>query len=356
MTQMTQARPKGPSQGAQQDRTALQMAIRSGARIYWVVLILSVIASLLMLTSPFYMLQIYDRVLASGSTDTLITLTAIVAALLILLAVIDMVRQRLLANFGTYLDWAVADKVFERIFRRRALLGAASSQREKGAAGAGLLRSIDNIRNFYGSSAITAFFDAPFAPLFIALVFYMHSYLGYVSIAGAILIFILALLSEFIARGLFQQAGGEASHAQGFTETSLRNASALEAMGMMDALKARWREAHAPSVTHSSEASKRVGALASMTKSVRFGVQVAILGVGAYLVLQGEITPGIMIAASIIMGRGLAPVEQSVTAWRSFVQARQAHGQLNALLASMPEREVGLSMPKPEAQRSMLKW
>lgn len=314
------------------------------------VFLLSVIASLLMLTSPIYMLQIYDRVLASGSTDTLIALTLITAALLVLLALIEMVRQRLLTNFGTYLDWAVSDQVFERIFRRRALLGAASSQREKGAAGAGLLRSVDSIRNFYSNSGILAFFDAPFAPLFIALVFFMHAYLGYVALAGAVIIFILALVSEFSARGLFQKAGGEASQAQGFTETSLRNASALEAMGMLQALKARWRQNHDPSVEASAEANKRIGALASLTKSVRFGVQVAILGMGAYLAVLGEISPGMMIAASIIMGRGLAPVEQSVGAWRSFVQARQAHQQLNGLLQSMPDRDASLSMPKPEAQ------
>ncbi len=329
--------------------TALQKTIRSGMRIYWVVLLLSIIANLLLLTSPIYMLQIYDRVLQSGSTETLIILTLITAVLLILLALIEMVRQRLLANFGTYLDWAVSDQVFERIFRRRAILGAASSQREKGSAGSALLRSVDNIRNFYSNTGILAFFDAPFAPLFIAIVFFMHSYLGYVALAGAILIFVLALISEFSARGLFQQAGGEASQAQGFTETSLRNASALEAMGMLDQLKARWRKNHDPSVEFSAEATKRIGALASLTKSVRFGVQVAILGMGAYLAVLGVISPGMMIAASIIMGRGLAPVEQSVGAWRSFVQARQAHHQLNNLLSSLPDRNKSLSMPRPKS-------
>ena len=318
-------------------------------RIYWVVLLLSVIASLLMLTSPMYMLQIYDRVLTSGSTSTLIVLTGMTAGLLALLAIIDMVRQRLLSNFGTYLDWSVSDKVFERIFRRRALVGAGGSQREKGSGGAGLLRSVDSIRSFYSNAGITAFFDAPFAPFFIALVFYMHVYLGLVALVGAIIIFVLALVSEFSARGLFQKAGGESGQAQGFTETSLRNASALEAMGMLEALKARWRQNHDPSVQYSSEATKRVGVLSSLTKSIRFGVQVAILGMGAYLAVLGEITPGVMIAASIIMGRGLAPVEQSVTAWRSFVQARQAHEQINQLLASVPDREQGMSMPVPQA-------
>ena len=329
--------------------TALQTAIRSGMRIYWVVLLLSVIASLLMLTSPMYMLQIYDRVLTSGSTSTLIVLTGMTAGLLALLAIIDMVRQRLLSNFGTYLDWSVSDKVFERIFRRRALVGAGGSQRGKGSGGAGLLRSVDSIRSFYSNAGITAFFDAPFAPFFIALVFYMHVYLGLVALVGAIIIFVLALVSEFSARGLFQKAGGESGQAQSFTETSLRNASALEAMGMLEALKARWRQNHDPSVQYSSEATKRVGVLSSLTKSIRFGVQVAILGMGAYLAVLGEITPSVMIAASIIMGRGLAPVEQSVTAWRSFVQARQAHEQINQLLASVPDREQGMSMPVPQA-------
>ena len=330
--------------------TILQEVIRSGAWIYWIVLLLSLIASLLLLTSPIYMLQIYDRVLASGSTDTLIVLTAITAALLVLLALIEMVRQRLLANFGAYLDWAVSDEVFEGLFRRRAVFGASSSQRDKGAAGAGLLRSVDHIRNFYSNTGILAFFDAPFAPLFITLVFYMHTYLGWVALVGAVIIFILALVSEFSARGLFQKAGGEASQAQGLTETSLRNASALEAMGMMAALKARWRQNHDPSVAAASEATKRIGALASLTKSVRFGVQVAILGMGAYLAVRQEISPGMMIAASIIMGRGLAPVEQSVGAWRSFVQARQASTQLTSLLRSVPETPAEFTMLRPKSE------
>ncbi len=329
--------------------TILQKVIRSGARIYWVVLLLSLIANLLLLTSPIYMLQIYDRVLASGSTDTLIALTAISAALLVLLALVEMVRQRLLANFGTYLDWAVSDEVFEGIFRQRAKLGA-NSQIHKGAAGAGLLRSVDSIRNFYSNTGILAFFDAPFAPLFITLVFYMHAYLGYVSLVGAVIIFILAITSEISARALFQRASGEANQAHGLTETSLRNASALEAMGMMEALKARWRKNHNPSIAASSEATRRIGALASLTKSVRFGVQVAILGMGAYLAVGQEISPGMMIAASIIMGRGLAPVEQSVSAWRSFVQARQANGQLTKLLRTAPERQEGFAMQRPRSQ------
>ena len=213
-----------------------------------------------------------------------------------------------------------------------------------------MLRSVDTIRNFYSNQGILAFFDAPFAPLFIGLVFLMHSYLGWVSLAGAILIFIFAIMSELSARSLFQKAGGEAGQAQGFTETSLRNASALEAMGMLDDLKARWRKNHDPSVEHASEATKRIGAIASLTKSIRFGVQVAILGMGAFLGVDGQITPGMMIAASIIMGRGLAPVEQSVGAWRSFVGARQANNQINSLLQSIPDREKGMSMPRPEAR------
>ena len=333
-----------------QDPTALQAAIRSGMRLYWVVLALSVIASLLMLTSPVYMLQIYDRVLASGSTDTLIVLTVVTAGLLILLALIEMVRQRLLTNFGSYLDWAVSDKVFERLFRRRALLGAASGQRERGEGGASALRAVDSIRNFYSNAGILAFFDAPFVPFFIGIVFLMHGYLGWVALSGALIIFMLALVSEFSARGLFQRSGGESAQAQGFTETSLRNASALEAMGMMDSLKARWHQNHDLSVSFAAEAAKRIGLLTSMTKSIRFGVQVAILGMGAYLAVRGDISPGMMIAASIIMGRGLAPVEQSVGAWRSFVQARQAHQRLNTLLASLPERDDSLSMPTPEAR------
>ena len=331
----------------QKEKTVLQKALWSRGRVYWIVFLLSVLSSLLMLTSPVYMLQIYDRVLASGSTETLIVLTFITVVLLIMLALIDMIRQRMLVNFGTYLDKVVSDPIFDRIFRRRAMLGPSISQKDKGAAGSTLLRSVDSIRNFYSSNGILAFFDAPFAPFFIGIVFVIHSYLGWVSLAGAVIIFILALISELSTREIFKEAGGEASQAQGITETSLRNASALEAMGMLRALKSRWRINHDLSVQASEKGTKWIGGLASITKTVRFTVQVAILGVGAYLAVLGTITPGMMIAASIIMGRGLAPVEQSVGAWRSFIQARQANKQLNQLLHAIPDREKALPMPTP---------
>lgn len=335
-------------QAAQSAPTLLTETLRSGRSVFWSVFGLSFFSNMLMLASPVYMLLIYGNVLTSGSTDTLIVLTGITLSLLALLAVIEAMRQRLLGNFGRYLDWAVSDQVFERLFRRRAILGDSVTQREKGSGGAALLRSVDTIRNFFSSTGILAFFDAPFAPFFIALVFWMHAWLGYVALVGAIIIFILAIIGEISARGLFQQSGSEASAAQSFTETSLRNASALEAMGMLEALRARWKRNHAPSVEKAARGTSRIGSLSGMTKAVRFGVQVAILGVGAYLAVQQVITPGEMIAASIIMGRGLAPVEQSIGAWRSFVQARDAQRKVNGLLKAIPARQPGVSLPKPK--------
>lgn len=312
---------------------------------YWrsfaAALTFSFIVNMLMLVSPVYMLQIYDRVLTSGSHETLIALTVIAIFLLIFFGVLDVVRQRILVRVGSGLHFDAAEIVFGSVMQ--------GNIKQMQQSNTQAIRDMETLRQFFSNPSIFAFMDAPWAPLFLTVLFLIHPLMGTVGVVAALVIFSFALLSELSSRGLFKGAAEYSVAATQFAESSLRNSDVLQAMGMFDNLKERWRAKHEPSVGLSAMASDRLGVLLGSSKSFRFMVQVFILGVGAYLVLRQEITPGVMIAGSIILARALAPIEQSISAWRSLIQARVSKARLDELLkANPPQAQQGISLPEPE--------
>ncbi len=305
-------------------------------------LFFSMLVNMLMLVSPIYMLQVYDRVLTSGSKDTLIALSLICIFLLLFFGILDVLRQRLLVRVGSGLHFDVAEIVFGSVMQ--------GNIKQVQQSNTQAIRDLETIRQFLSSPGVFAFMDAPWAPLFLVMLFLVHPLMGMVGLVAAIVIFSFALLSEFSSRGLFKGAAEYSVAATQFAESSLRNADVLQAMGMFDNLKERWRSKHEPSVGLSSLASDRLGVMLGSSKSFRFMVQVIILGVGAYLVLRQEMTPGVMIAGSIILGRALAPIEQGISAWRSFIQSRVAKARLDELFKMNPPLgDQGISLPVPSA-------
>ena len=325
---------------------AARQALGSAQVGFWAILVTSVFTNLLLLVSPIFMLQVYDRVIPSQSEDTLYALMGIAIALIALLAMLEAARSRILANVGRYVDRELSGQVFGSLFRVRAAFGA-----RPGDAGTQPLRDLDQLRNFLSSNSVLAFFDAPFAPFFIGILWFLHPWLFWMSFVGAIVIFALALIAELSTRGLFREAGRFGVQANSFSESSLKNAGSLEAMGMLTRLLTRWMNKHDPSVYFSSRAVSRLGAIQGMTKSIRLGLQIGVLGIGAYLAIQpgSTFTAGMMIAGSIIMGRGLAPVEQAIGAWRSAIQARQSYKRLVGLLEDVPKRAEAMELPQPKA-------
>lgn len=325
---------------------AARQALGSAQVGFWAILVTSVFTNLLLLVSPIFMLQVYDRVIPSQSEDTLYALMGIAIALIALLAMLEAARSRILANVGRYVDRELSGQVFGSLFRVRAAFGA-----RPGDAGTQPLRDLDQLRNFLSSSSVLAFFDAPFAPFFIGILWFLHPWLFWMSFVGAIVIFTLALIAELSTRGLFREAGRFGVQANSFSESSLKNAGSLEAMGMLTRLLTRWMNKHDPSVYFSSRAVSRLGAIQGMTKSIRLGLQIGVLGIGAYLAIQpgSTFTAGMMIAGSIIMGRGLAPVEQAIGAWRGAIQARQSYKRLVGLLEDVPKRAEAMQLPQPKA-------
>ena len=325
---------------------AARQALGSAQVGFWAILVTSVFTNLLLLVSPIFMLQVYDRVIPSQSEDTLYALMGIAIALIALLAMLEAARSRILANVGRYVDRELSGQVFGSLFRVRAAFGA-----RPGDAGTQPLRDLDQLRNFLSSNSVLAFFDAPFAPFFIGILWFLHPWLFWMSFVGAIVIFTLALIAELSTRGLFREAGRFGVQANSFSESSLKNAGSLEAMGMLTRLLTRWMNKHDPSVYFSSRAVSRLGAIQGMTKSIRLGLQIGVLGIGAYLAIQpgSTFTAGMMIAGSIIMGRGLAPVEQAIGAWRGAIQARQSYKRLVGLLEDVPKRAEAMQLPQPKA-------
>jgi len=298
----------------------------------------SFIINLLLLVSPIYMLQLYDRVLSSGSKDTLLVLTAIALFLLGLLALMETVRNRIMVRSAALMDRDLKTGIFERLIMR------ASLQKAGGAQG---MRDLDTMRQFVSSNAPFAFFDAPWTPLFILIVAMMHPLLGLVALVGAFVILGLAVATEVVSRDLLKEAGGLTMQSNQFMEASLRNHEVLRAMNLADGLKKNWAEKRDPSVILQAHANERVGLLLGITKAVRFGLQVIMLGMGGWLAIDQQISPGAIVASSIIMGRALAPVEQAIGAWRQVVGARGAYTRLKVLIEEMPDVVPSMPLPRP---------
>ncbi|ATE60128.1 type I secretion system permease/ATPase [Thauera sinica] len=293
----------------------------------------SLFINLLMLTSSIYMLQVYDRVLASHSQSTLLYLTLFAAGCLATLAALEVVRTRMLVRMGARFDAHLSGQVFARTL----------SAGRNGQA----LRDVDTLRGFLASAQILHLLDAPWIPVYLGLVYVLHPMLGHVALLGAVVLFALGLWNERATRAPLAEAGEELAASTRFAEISARNAEAVRAMGMLPGLTAIWRRRHELGLGLQGRASDRAGDISAIAKAMRFLLQIAILGVGAWLVIEEQTTAGVMIAASIVMGRGLAPVEAGIGGWRGFVQARQAHARLLKEFGGSAEPAPAMPLPAP---------
>ncbi|MFP7675695.1 type I secretion system permease/ATPase [Marivita sp. S0852] len=308
--------------------------------IIFATVVFSFFSNLLMFVGPLYMLQVYDRVLASRNELTLIMISAIAVALLITYGFLEFIRSKMLVRAGLQFDDMLANPAFNRVVRKQLLAPNSGAH--------ATLQDVDRVREFLTGQGILSFFDAPWVPLFLALCFAFHPWLGMVATAGAVIIFILALTNEFATRGLLQEAGTANQGAAHFVNTTVQNAEVIRALGMEKPLTNRWLKQHDEVLDAQAKASGRAGAIMASTKFVRMSLQIAILGTGAYLAILQQISPGIMIAASIVMGRALAPVEQAVGQWKQFVAARQAHKRLTEIFEVLGDEEDRMQLPAPK--------
>jgi PrtD family type I secretion system ABC transporter len=317
----------------------LRQAIRKCASSLLVVIFFSLFINLLMFVAPLHMLQIYDRVLVSRSEVTLLVLTFLAIGLLMIYGLLEGVRSRILVRMGLKFDELVSSKMFGIIFDT-----ALSSPKQ---ANSQALKDIDSVRDFISGGPIICLCDCPWVPIFIAACFILHPVLGFVALIGAVLVFILAALNEKMTRRRLSEATKFSIQSMNYAVTSLRNAEIIKALGMGGGIKSNWVESRDSMLINQSIASDRAGSIIASSRFVRMGLQVTMLATGGYLAVQDLITPGSMIAASIIMGRALAPVEMAVSQWKNFVAARDSYKRLNELIDIQPQIQEHMDLPNP---------
>jgi ATP-binding cassette subfamily C protein len=321
-------------------KNSLELAYGRFRSTFIATIVFSFFTNLLMFVGPIYMLQIYDRVLSSRNEMTLLMITVIAIALLMSYGLLEFTRSRLLVRAGMQFDEVIANPVFHRVVKQQTAQPGGNAQVA--------LNDIDKVREFMTGQGILSFFDAPWVPLFLALCFAFHPWLGIVATTGAAIIFLLAITNEFATRNALQDASKAAQGANHFVNTTMQNAEVIRALGMEKQLTKRWQNQHDDMLVHQARASDRAGSIMASSKFVRMSLQVAILGTGGYLAIHQLISPGIMIAASIVMGRALAPVEQAVGQWKQFVNARSSHKRLKQLFDSISEQEERTELPEPK--------
>ena len=312
-------------------------ACRGGFRI---VVLCSLAINLLMMTAPLYMLQVFDRVIASRSSDTLIYLTLIALAALAALGALEVVRGRTMVKLGTWLDARLSVPVLAG-----SLAGSAQGNREPSVQG---LRDLSTLRGFVTGSAVFPILDAPWTPLFIAVIFLLHPFLGLLAVFGAVTLLCLALGNDFASRKLIERSGAASIVALRQAEAAARNVDTVMAMGLLGNLVKRWRGANEDTLELLARASHRGGAFTAAAKTFRLALQIAMLGLGAWLVIGNELTAGGMIASSILLGRALAPVDQAINSWKSAVGARAAYQRIKQVLATAPASDAAMALPAPE--------
>ena len=307
---------------------------------------ISFFTNLLMLTGPLFMLQIYDRVLTSRSVPTLVALLVLVAGLFAFMGVLELIRSRLLVRVGLRIDRILNGPVFDVILKGGRFTASRTSDTQT-------LRDLDQLRQFVSGPGPLAIFDMPWAPVYFAVIFMFHWWLGVVAVIGATILLVLSLLNEFTSKRPLAEASAKTAESFALAEAGRRNSEVLRAMGMADAYHDRWATQRHGALGSHTRASDVAGTITAVTKVTRLFLQSLMLATGAYLALQQIVTPGIMIAASIILSRALAPIEQAVGNWRAFISARQGARRIKAALETLPENDARMALPEPKGKLSV---
>ncbi len=313
-----------------------------GLQFLGLAFLFSIFSNLLMLTGPLFMLQVYDRVLGSRSMETLAALFLLVALLYGLMAMLDFARGRIVARFGARFQSELDERVFDATLRR-------SIHPAARAAPATALRDLESIQILCASPVLLALMDIPWTPLFLAAIFIFHPMLGWLAVAGGAVLIVLALLNQMLTHRRVAAAQAASARANSFSEHARQAAEIVHAQGMQGDVTARWLRQRTDALGQTIAASDWTGSFTSLTKALRLFLQSAMLAVGAWLVLKNEMTGGAMIAGSILMGRALAPIEQSIGQWGMIERARTAWISLNRFLDATPPLAERTQLPPPAA-------
>lgn len=320
-------------------KNEIELVLRTFKSTFWTVGVFSAITNLLMLVPSLYMLQVYDRVLASRNELTLLMLTVLMLGAYVIMSALELVRSFVLVRVGARFDMQLNKRVYTAAFEQ-------NLKRAGGNAGQAL-SDLTNLRQFLTGNALFAFFDAPWFPIYLIVIFFFNPVLGFFALGGTIILIVLAYINDRVSHKPLTEANSMAIAANNLATNNLRNAEVIESMGMLPNLLGRWFKMHGKFLHLQAEASEKSGTVGAVTKFVQVSLQSLVLGLGALLAVEGKITPGMMIAASILVGRALAPVQQLIGVWKTFSTTRSAYDRLSLLLEENPKRAAGMELPAP---------
>lgn len=323
-------------------RAELRHARNKSIGLLVAVFIFSIFVNLLMLAGPLYMLQVYDRVLSSRSVETLVALTVLVLLLYAMMGFLDWARGRVMARVGARLHALLDKRVFYSVLET-------AKQPHFGNKSISGVQDLANLQRVFSSNALFSFFDMPWTPIFIAAIFVFHPYMGILGLVGGATLIVLSLVNQWLTRRNILLSQHKSAQATQMAQSIRDENESVEALGMRNDVLARWKHLNDEAMLQDITVSDRSGMFSAFTKSFRLFLQSAMLGLGAYLVLQGELSPGAMIASSILLGRALAPVEQAIGQWPNIQRARAAWHSLTELLERSPSAEDRVALPIPAA-------
>jgi PrtD family type I secretion system ABC transporter len=319
----------------------LDLAFRRCRSAFVAAGVFSSLVNLLMLSGPLYMMQVYDRVLTSRSVPTLVALSVLILGLYAISGLLEHIRSRLIVSVGSAVERDLRRGVFARLID--------NAVRRTSETGTQPIRDLDMVRQFHTGQAPFGLFDLPWAPLFLAVTYLIHPWLAVLTLGGMVILIGIALLNELVVKSGSQTAYAAQVEANQIAEQALVASDVLHALGMKKTYADLWEDRHKQAVSQQRRAANRAGIFWSASKTLRMALQSAVLGLGAYLVLQGDMTAGAMIAASVIAARALAPVEQAIAHWRTYLSYRQAKARLRQMLMPLAEAGAPMRLPKPAA-------
>ena len=320
---------------------SLQAALKACKGSFISVGIFSLFVNALMLVPTFYMLQVYGRVVTSGSISTLVMLTIIMTVLVITMGSLEWVRSRIMVRVSTKLDVLLSRDVYKASFKRSLESGGMDASAQS-------LNDLTGLRQFLTGNGLFAFFDAPWLPIYIAVMFLFHPWYGWVAIGSALVLLFLAYMNEKMTGKALGQANKENIAATLYTTKNLRNAEVIESMGMLNTLMHRWGMRQKNVLILQSQASDKGGIVSAISKTFRMLIQSLILGLGAYLAVNHEISPGLVIAGSVLLGRALAPIDLIIGSWKGFIAARSQYDRLNDTLDKLHAEPERMALPAPQ--------
>jgi len=311
-------------------------------KTFIIVALFSYVINMLMLAPAIYMLQIYDRVLSSRNMETLLMVTIMVVFMYIVLASLEWVRSSILIRAGNRMDEMMSSRTFTASFANALNIGSGNASQS--------FNDLVSVRQFFTGNGLFAFFDAPWAPIYIIVIFMLHPALGILAVISGLLIIFLTFLTEILSKKVLSEANQHHRKATTFAGANFRNAEVIEAMGMLDGVKRYWMPRHLKFMSLQTTASERAAVISSITKFIRISSQSLVYAVGAYYVIKLEMTAGAMIAGSILMGRALAPIEMIMGTWKQFIAARESYAKLGQLFMQYPEHKEKMSLPRPKGR------